>query len=184
MKHCILIIFAAVLSISFSSCGCFEQSYKKGIKPFEEESVDDIHVKEGDSFYPVRSKVSGRLIIDLFTCLAWENTEDYVLVISDGSAIKACVRFSKDLELLEETGIKTVQDLEPDDCVGKTQEEITAEYGLFHFDAGSGLFIPSYVSNTGKVYYLTVDNGIVLRVGVQDLARGMAYRDEGTHLLS
>ncbi len=170
MKQNILILIIAFISV-FCCCGCSQHTDEQELISSKEAPVPDIQVKKGALYTTTRNELSGRLIIDFFTCIAWENSEEYVLALSDGISINAYVRYSKDLELLEEVGIQTIQDPEVDECIGKTQEDLYSKYGPFHFDAGSGLFIPSYVSNTGKVYYFIMDNGKVSRIGVQDLSQ-------------
>ena len=134
------------------------------------EPTSDIEPKHGDSLYSLRQQLDGHLIAESFFHLAWENKTDYaVAVAKNGSTVSGYARFSKDGELLEENGLRTIPDFDPDEWVGRPFDEFTAQFGACHVDIGSGLSIPTYISGTGKIYYLTVDSNMILWIGVLDL---------------
>ncbi|MBR0355428.1 MAG: hypothetical protein IJK35_08650 [Oscillospiraceae bacterium] len=134
------------------------------------EPTSDIEPKHGASLYSLRQQLDGHLIAESFFHLAWENKTDYaVAVAKNGSTVSGYARFSKDGELLEENGLRTIPDFDREDWVGRPYNEFTAQFGACHVDIGSGLSIPTYISGAGKIYSLTVDSNMILWIGVLDL---------------
>lgn len=134
------------------------------------EPTSDIEPKHGDSLYSLRQQLDGHLIAESFFHLAWENKSDYVVVVSkNGSTVSGYARFSKDGELLEENGLRTIPDFDPDEWVGRPFDEFTAQFGACHVNIGSGFSIPTYISGTGKIYYLYENKDTIDMIGACDL---------------
>ena len=120
-------------------------------------------VRIGDSIYSIKKKFKDNILLEQYSCVVWETPEGYYIACTgqDGQAIRAVVKFSKDLELLEANGIEPIKEINQEEWIEKSELEFVAQYGSCHFDFGSGLYIPSYVSEPGLIYFLYVDDGII-----------------------
>lgn len=97
----------------------------------------------------------------------------YTLVVSSGEQVVKKAVFSTDGKLLYAKGLDPVEISDPADLIGQSLARINGDYGAYHYDCGSGMFYPSYITKSGQmiVLYLpdeaTVDGviSIDLRTG-------------------
>lgn len=134
------------------------------------EPVTEVLPKVGDYLSALHKQLEGRLVMNSFTYMVWENPSDYTVVVSrNGSTVSGYARFAKDGTLLEENGLRTIPDFDPDEWVGRPFDEFVDAFGPEHCDAGSGLYIPLYISGTGKLCFLTVDGTTIAMINIHDL---------------
>ncbi len=130
--------------------------------PEETEMLEhEVHV--GDSFYTVRASLNS-LILDYYDCIMWKDSMGYHFACTgeDLRTICAVVWFSDDLELLEADGLEPIDPLpHMEEWLGKTEDEFIALYGPCHFQAGTGIYMPSYIAKDGTVYWMTVRLGTI-----------------------
>lgn len=116
-----------------------------------------------DSIYAVKERFKGNILLDQYSLVVLEAPEGYYFagIDKDGRTIRAVVKFSKDLELLEANGVEPIEQLNQEEWIGKEELEFVSRYGSCHFNLGSGLYIPSYISKTGLIYSLYIDDGVI-----------------------
>lgn len=126
-------------------------------------NINENEVKVGDSIYNIKEKFKGSILLEQYSCVVLEASEGYYIACTDqyGQTIRAVVKFSKDLELVEADGIEPIEEIDPEEWTGKSEHEFVSQYGSCHFDFGSGLYIPSYISESGLIYFLYVDDGMI-----------------------
>lgn len=146
------------------------------------ENTTACSVEIGMSYYDIYAQFSDRLIVNRFSCLAWKNDDGScdVAVFRDGSVVHSIAHFSPDFVDVELYGMSLAVITEPENLVGKTEADLASEYGLPHFDAGSGRHIPTYISQSGKLYFLTIlDRNIVHAISELDLATEASRHYDG-----
>ena len=94
-----------------------------------------------------------------------------VVILEDGDVEKA-VQFSRSRIPSDvfNFDLKSVKNIEH--YLGKTDSDIEHIWGECHVNIGSGMSMPSYVTNDGHLISFTIINGIVHRVGKIDLLSG------------
>ena len=116
------------------------------------------------------------LLISCFECLVWKEQRTIVVVISTGAAIvDRSVIFSKDGQLLQQTGITAISVDDVSSLLNMTEEELTLKYGKYHFDYGSGRYLPAYVTDNGSVLVLSIEDDAVTSVTEHRLTDGNIY---------
>ena len=76
---------------------------------------------------------------------------------SGGDKITGYAVFSEDHTLTEIRGfVRMIEIEDPSSLVGMTYEEVEEQYGQYHIDAGSGRFIPCYITSTGEILRLWI----------------------------
>ncbi len=60
-----------------------------------------------------------------------------------------------------------------------TEAEISSQFGNYHFESGSGRYLPSYITSQGNVLVLDIESGIVVHITDYQLTEGKtdAYGD-------
>ena len=173
MKHffyTVVLIISVLLFLIFC-CSCNGKSNPGNEKEMVSKNMVsiDVHAEIGDSFSFVHSLVEDRLIVNRFCCIAWKNNDGYELICSSGDCVEALVRFSNSLEPIKQENIDLIPDIRTDEWIGEQESLFVLRYGPHHFDAGSGFYIPAYISCSGNIYYLSVKDGVICSITVQSL---------------
>lgn len=94
-----------------------------------------------------------------------------VVILEDGNVEKA-VQFSRNRipSNVIDVDLKLAENIE--DYLGKTYVDIEHIWGECHANIGSGMSMPSYITNDGYLVSFTIIDGIVHRVGKIDLLSG------------
>lgn len=134
----------------------------------EDPSTQELMAKVGELMCVVKTRVEDRLIIGgNWDCvLLWENPESYVYAClgENGRSVGGVARFSKGLEPLEVDGIELIEDFDLEQWIEQPIRDFIFQYGEPHFEAGSGFYIPSYISESGTLYYLTCSGEMIFRI--------------------
>ena len=156
-----------VLIVCLSACATSKTDSKSAMDTNENE----IRAKIGDNIGSLKRKAGNRICYERYSCLAWENSETYYIACTGqkGETVRGVAVFSKNLELINATGIEPIEDIVEDEWVGKLEKDFVDQYGQCHFEEGSGLYMPSYISKTGKIYSLYVDGGRIYRIACRIL---------------
>ena len=164
MKKSIILILIILCMIVLQLSGCKYTSLASTQTEFD--SAGEGVRKEGlymhEEMGDLRKEHADCLVFDTFECLAWEEQDTFVVVISkDAQNVHRSLRFSKNGHLLNQTEISagTVQDVS--ELLHLTEEEVTSKLGSFHFDSGSGRYLPSYVTNRGCILVFNMEDGVV-----------------------
>ena len=136
----------------------------------EEDAIEEVRV--GDTIKAIKEEANNQILLENYSCIAWKNPEFYCIarVGFFGRTVDAFVLFSNEMELMKADGIEPIHEIDRKSWTGKTFADFVEQYGQYHFDFGSGLFIPSYVTETGLIYHLYVDNGQIDLITVFSLA--------------
>ena len=114
--------------------------------------------KIGESIYTLKKYVRGRILEEHYSCVIWKDADGYKIALSpDSQTVCAYVLFSEKLELLAADGVEPIKEIDPetlDQWVGKTEADFVAQYGPCHYDIGSGMYYPCYISEAGTIYFL------------------------------
>lgn len=169
MKAYVLVFIIIFLLVVLTCCNFINLEGKRAeeaIAMQEEMNTTESVVKVGDSIYTIKEKYKDSLLVDQYSCTVWETPDGYYIacISKDGQTIKGFAQFSKELELLAANGIKPIEEFSQNEWLGKTELEFVSQYGPYHFDFGSGLYTPAYISKTGIIYFLSVDNGTITSI--------------------
>ena len=161
-----LILFVITLCALIIQSGCIDShSSKTGNKTGinnsmqNESTMNEHEFTVGNTIDVIKEIKKDNILLNQHSCIVWKDTEGYNIACigNDGKTITALIRFSETLELLETNGVDLIGEVNQEEWVGKKEDEFIAEYGQCHFDFGSGRYIPSYISKTGKIFFLNVD---------------------------
>lgn len=177
-----LIILAIILFLMAVQAGCLSsysidtEKEEEGQRNTMQENMNkyENEVDVGYSIYTIREKYKDNILLDQYSCVVWKDQEGYDIACigKNGQTIQAIVKFSEDLELLEANGIEPIEEINQEEWIGKSEQEFVSLYGSCHFDFGSGLYIPSYVSKSGLIYFLYVDDGIIYYISTFSPEKG------------
>lgn len=170
-------------------------SYCSTATPEETEKVE-CDVQIGDSFRTTKESL-GSSIFSLFNdCVIWRDHKGYHIacvgedrdsVSQLRDTIYAVVLFSDELELLEADGLDPIEPIiHLEEWLGKTEDEFIAMYGPYHFQPGSGLYMPSYISEDGHVYWMDVELGVIVgmhsySIDGTSVSKNYLYPEFGSH---
>ena len=103
----------------------------------------------------------------------YEKNSRFTAVLSSGEHITKKAVFSADGALLRAKGLDPVDISDPAVLIGQTLEGIEDEYGAYHYDCGSGMFYPSYITKSGYLIVLYLpDEATVASITYIDLRTG------------
>lgn len=100
-----------------------------------------------------------------------ENDIYFVVIKQDDKAEKS-VTFSKNRKASNIDGLKLQKINDIKEFLGKDMETIETFLGEVHADAGSGFYIPSYITDDGFLVSFLIENNIVYEVIKRDLLSG------------
>ena len=168
-------VFVVALLISFFLSGCMSFQTTDTEKRAEERSTMQDNMREnehdisvGDSIDTIKTNYIDNILLEQYSCIAWMDSKGYNIAClgKDGSTIRAIVKFSEDLELLEASGVEPINSINQEEWVGKKEADFVLQYGSCHFDYGSGAYIPSYISENGTIYFLHVFDGTINSISI------------------
>ena len=141
------------------------------------DSMDEGAKERGLHMYEKMSELrkahADLLLFDTFECLAWKEQDNFVVVISiDTKSVGRSLVFSENGQLLNQTGIAAVSVDDVSELLHLTEEDLVSKYGSFHFDSGSGRYLPSYVTNCGCILVFSFENGFVESISEYRLVDG------------
>ena len=131
----------------------------------EEVDTLDYEVPIGSSLRTLRGSLENSMLSTFNAYVTWKDKKGYHIACTgdDWDRIYAIVSFSDDLQLLEAEGLEPIEPLtQMEEWLGKTEDEFIALYGPYHFQPGSGNYMPSYISKDGNVYWMTTELGTIV----------------------
>ena len=98
----------------------------------------------------------------------------YVVTVEDTQKALKGIMFSPDRQVIRTYGIEPVEISDISPYLEKTWEELENDYGTFHMDIGSGLYLPSYITTEGYLVTFSFNRsgGTNTHVGKMDLFTG------------
>ena len=137
----------------------------------ESARIGELHMNEKMS--ELRKDHVDHLLFDTFECLAWAEEDAYVVVISsDAQIVDRSLTFSENGQLLTQNGCSAISVNDPSGLLHMAEEDVVAQYGMFHFGSGSGRYLPSYVTNCGCILVFSFENGFVESIFEYRLVEG------------
>ena len=104
---------------------------------------------------------------------AKEKTGEYIITVSTMGEKEKVVYFSHERKVLKAKDIEPLRTENWQSLVGKSMTDIIEQYGVPHADAGSGFYIPSYVTENAYLILICLDKDeIVSEIIVEDLLPG------------
>lgn len=179
MKRQIVLLVILCIFLGLNGCASSAASEKTVTQPSQAEAItetvteaagedpsaQEITAEVGELMCVVKTRVKDRLLLgDSWDCVVvWENPESYVYAClgENGRSVGGVARFSKALEILEVDGVELIEEIDPDQWFGQSILDFISQYGQPHFEAGSGIYIPSYISENGTIYYLSCDGEMI-----------------------
>lgn len=164
----ILFVLFGAVAVLLSGCSCYQHAQKEtGI---ELANVSEIKSKEIAKKYLykeigiVHKEVNNNLLFESFQCLIWEEQDVYVVAIArDAILLDRLALFSGD-GLLYQFGFSVVSIDDISHLLGMKAEDIVDKNGEFHFDSGSGVYLPCYVTSDGSVLEFGIDDDSVSNI--------------------
>ena len=132
-----------------------------------ETELPEYEVHIGDPIRTIRESLGDSVTGAFNAYVAWNDSKGNHIACTgdDWERIYAIVSFSDDLELLEAEGLEPIEPItQMEEWLGKTEDEFVAMYGPYHFQPGSGNYMPSYISKNGIVYYLGTVCGTIVSI--------------------
>ncbi len=159
------IMFCCIIVLMMSGC----VGHSKDTSTAEEIMNSYMH----KPIYEAYNQHKDHLLFSKFECNTWEEHGVYVVVISsDAQTVDGCVVFSEKGQLLKQTGITTITVEDPSLLLHLTEAELSSRYGSYHFDSGSGRYLPSYVTSQASILILNIENSVVEHVSNYHLIEG------------
>lgn len=160
MKKTINIILIILCMIALQLSGCKYTTQAEFDSAGEGVRKEEMYMHE--KMADLRNEHADCLVFHTFECLAWEEQDTFVVVISkDAQNVCCSLVFSKDGHLLNQIGISAVTVHDVSELLNLTEEEVTSKLGGFHFDSGSGRYLPSYVTNRGSILVFNMEDRVV-----------------------
>jgi hypothetical protein len=132
-------------------------------------------IKINDSVHSVLSSYKHNFVGFPYQTTVLNHSGNCVIVISkDDAHISNVVIFSPDKELLY-SSLPLMDSTDINKVIGKKIGSIKKQYGNVHFDIGSGVRIPSYITKNAEFVYLSVhpsrnpDSDIVTAFDVENI---------------
>lgn len=152
-----------VLMYSYSIDGRHYSNYNI-TDPKETDFAYEVPV--GSSLRTVRKSLEDRIVFEFNAFVVWRDSKGYHIACTgdDWDRIYAIVSFSEDLELLEAEGLEPIDPPQTEEWLGKTEKEFIAQYGPYHFQSGSGSYMPWYIAKDGNLYRLSVYDDTIGRI--------------------
>ena len=168
MRKVTVFVIACWIAIVLSGCTIIQTADSEKMAGESETMQDNTSTAEhnvniGDSINSIKTDYKDNVLLDQYSCIAWMDPKGYNIVCLDknGDTIRAIVKFSENLELLEAIGVEPIEAIDQEEWVGKKETDFISKYGSCHFDYGSGAYIPSYISENGIIYFLHVFNDTI-----------------------
>lgn len=133
----------------------------------EETELPEYEVHIGDPIRKISESLGDSITVEFNAFVTWKDSKGNHIACTgdDWKNIYAIVSFSDDLELLDAEGLEPIEPIpRMEKWLGKTEKEFIAQYGPYHFQPGSGNYMPSYISKNGTVYYLGTDRGTIVSI--------------------
>ena len=133
----------------------------------EETELPEYDVHIGDPIRKISESLGDSITDEFNAYVTWKDSKGNHIACTgdDWKNIYAIVSFSDDLELLDAEGLEPIEPIpQMEKWLGKTEKEFIAQYGPYHFQPGSGNYMPSYISKNGTVYYLGTDHGTIVSI--------------------
>ena len=89
---------------------------------------------------------------------------NYILDILVGGTVE----ISPDRVIVRAVGVKPIKCDNYQELLNCSFDEVKRVFGEPHFDEGSGMYIPSYITEDGYVLFLYANHGIVTTVDLAD----------------
>lgn len=126
-----------------------------------EDAVSGFDYQIGDSmealFQALREQNNKIFCGRPYAVALFKNGGGYVVAgaFCGGDEITGYAVFSEDHTLMEVHGfVRMIEIEDPSSLIGMTYEEVEERYGQYHIDAGSGRFIPCYITSAGEILRL------------------------------
>lgn len=168
MRKLYILIFTIICMIVLQMTGCRYISTAPKEPTFDSATIlGSAGAKEGglhmhEKMAELRKSHADHLLYDTFECLAWEEQDTYVVVISSDTQIVNCsLVFSENGQLLNQTGLSAISVNDVSGLLHMAEENLVSKYGNFHFDSGSGRYLPSYITDCGCILVFSFEEGFV-----------------------
>ena len=116
------------------------------------------------------------LLLSCFECLAWKEQRAIVVVISStANIVDKSIVFSRSGQLLNQRGISAITVDDISSLLNLTETDLEAKYGKYHFDYGSGRYLPSYVTDNGSILILNIEDDVVATISEYRLTDGKEF---------
>ena len=94
----------------------------------------------------------------------YKKNGNYLLDIIGGGEVE----ISPDRVIVRAVGVKPIKCDNYQELLNCSFDEVKGMFGEPHFDEGSGMYIPSYITEDGYVLFLYANHGIVTTVDLAD----------------
>lgn len=178
-RFVVLLLLLTVMAMTF--IGCTSTDTAAETTSVSVESVESVEKGEMDmlagylsqDMTALRKEKADVLLYDSYECLAWKEDSNSVVVLSaDAQTVSGVLCFSTGGALLYRHGASAVTIDDASALLGKNEEELTAAYGRFHFDSGSGRYLPAYITEHGELLVFSFVNDVVCSISALKLSDG------------
>ena len=127
-------------------------------------------IEIGDSFFDTKERYER--VFSRGTVSTFQTGDTYTAVITDYVTLQKTVEFSQDRRCLDVQGLTPVAIGDIRRYLGKSVGELVSELGEVHDDAGSGLYIPAYITEDGYVVTFSSLDDTIFCINKYDLLSG------------
>lgn len=121
----------------------------------------------GDPMSKINNQYTPYITINALS--AYEISENYLIIIDDGSMIQKLVEFSFEREYCRVEGLDLIKNDDINKFLNMNFNKLKEEIGQPHVDVGSGFYIPAYVTEDANLICFELENEIVFEVIKRDL---------------
>ena len=173
-----LAVISAIV-VLLSGCSCLPLTKKENANEFTDVSeIKGEYEKKylHKEIVNIRKEVSNHLLFSSFQCLIWEDQGVFTVTLARDGRVSDCLAlFSAHGELIYQTGISLVSLDDISSLIGMKEASIVAEYGEFHFDSGSGVYLPSYITSDCRLLVFGIEDNSVFNITEYRFAEGSKH---------
>lgn len=175
-RFVVLLLLLTVMAMTFIGCTSADTAAETtSVSPESagSEEMDTLAEYLSQDMTALRKEKADVLLYDSYEYLAWKEDGNSVVVLSaDAQTVSGVLCFSTGGALLYQQGASAVTIDDASALLGKNEEELTAAYGRFHFDSGSGRYLPAYITDHGELLVFSFVNDVVCSISVLKLSDG------------
>ena len=108
-------------------------------------------------------------VLQLNTLCTYKKAGGFIISYQTNNEKSEIILFSDNRTLISNTSYILEQSIDFDGCIGNKFSDIMQKLGPHYIDIGSGLFLPSYITDNGILISFVVQDGYITDLFTTDL---------------